>query len=544
MGVGGGTPFATKLRHELRTLLNHVAGYAELLLEADGDGLGVDTRDDWATASLVAVTDAAGRAVAATEEVLHPTALDRATALAAVRRALDEVLVHAGRLLEAEADESTVFDVLRIQAAARAGLALVTQPQVVDRLGAGDAGRRRPDPEDPSPEPSRGAEEERAPWTAGRTILVVDDDDANRDLLARRLSRLGYEVRTAADGGEGLAVLCDQGADLVLLDLMMPGLNGYEVLEECREDEGLRDIPVIMISARDQIDDVVECISLGAEDFLAKPIDPVLLDARVSACLEKKWLREQERALLDTVRDQAATLAEWNAGLEVRVTEQVAEIARLARLRRFLSPQVADVIVSTGHEGVLAWHRSKIAVLFCDLRGFTAFAESVEPEEVMALIGEFHDAIGSLVHRSNATVGYFSGDGLMVFFNDPLPCPDPAERAVRLAVAMRDGMAGLSSAWRTRGYDIGFGIGVTLGFATLGEIGFEGRSDYGVIGRVVNLAARLCDQAASGQILMNAHALRAVEAVVEAEDVGRLVLKGFATPVAAFNVVAVRPAAG
>ena len=553
-----GPPFATEFRHEVRTLLNHILGYAELLLEAaldeDADGRGHGDEGGWVAASLVTITEAGGRAVAATEEVFHPTALDRATALAAARRALDEVLVHAGRLLEAGVGESTaggsmageaqVFDVLRIQAAARAALTLVTQPQVLHRLAAGGGEPSPIDRAGPSPEPVLDPDDEPGPWTQGRTILVVDDDDANRDLLDRRLKRLGYGVRTASDGRQGLAVLREEGADLVLLDLMMPELNGYDVLEACRADERLRDIPIIMISARDQIDDVVECISLGAEDFLAKPVDPVLLDARVGACLEKKWLREQERALLETVRDQAATLADWNAGLEVRVQDQVAEIARLARLRRFLSPQVADVIVSIGDDRVLDWHRSNIAVLFCDLRGFTAFAESVEPEEVMDLIGEFHAAIGSLVHESNATVGFFAGDGLMVFFNDPLPCPDPAARAVRLAVSMRDRMVHLSAAWRRRGNVIGFGIGVTFGDATLGEIGFKGRSDYGVIGSVVNLAARLCDHATTGQILLSAQALRAVDDIVEVEAVGAVTLKGFYAPVAAFNVVAVRPPEG
>jgi len=376
---------------------------------------------------------------------------------------------------------------------------------------------------------------------AGRgTVLVVDDDATNRDVLGRRLERLGYRVRSAADGRDGLDVLREGGTDLVLLDLMMPEMNGYQVLEACRDDDRLRDVPIVMISARDEIDDVVECIALGAEDYLPKPFDPVLLEARVSACLEKKWLRDQERALLATVQEQAATLAEWNAGLEARVGQQVAEIERLARLRRFLSPHVADLILSSGDDRILQSHRSNIAVLFCDLRGFTAFAETTDPEDVMAVLGEFHQAVGALIHRFQATVGFFAGDGLMVCFNDPLPCPDPAERAVRLAVAMRDTMAGLSADWRRRGHDIGFGVGVTYGYATLGQIGFEGRYDYGVIGSVVNLAARLCDQARSGQILISRRAHVAVEGVVEAEDLGGLTLKGFHAPVPAYNVVSIR----
>ena len=549
-GPATGPSFSSQLRHEVRTQLNHVLGYAELLLDSAG-GSGTDAYTD----ALEAVIGAGERAVAAVEELLHPSALDRPAALAVVQRALGEIAAHTEAVLAGAPGDDTRDDLLRVEAAARTALALVEEPDLLSRLGhipppaavagliAAPLSLAEPRRERSAPMPL-DQPQERGPWAEGRTILVVDDDDANREVLSRRLKRLGYHVTTAADGQQGLDVLRGEGADLVLLDLMMPVLNGYEVLEACRADETLRDVPIIMISARDDIDDVVECISLGAEDFLPKPFDPVLLDARVGACLEKKWLRDQERALLVKVREQAETLAQWNAGLEVRVRDQVAEIARLARLRRFLSPQVADVIVSSGVEKILDSHRSRIAVLFCDLRGFTAFAETVEPEDVMAVIGEYHAAIGSLVSESNATVGFFSGDGLMVFFNDPIPCDDPAERAVRLAVNMRGRMTTLCSTWRRRGYDVGFGIGVTFGYATLGEIGFEGRSDYGVIGSVVNLAARLCDQAANGQILVSAPAHRAVEDLVEAEELGPMTLKGFSSPVPAFNVVGLRERAG
>jgi adenylate cyclase len=537
-----GPPFATRLRHEVRTQLNHVLGYAELLLDAAESG-----GQDALVLALEAISDAGGRAVAGINELSRPSVLDPTTTLAAVRRALDEILARAGDLLADTSEwpnEDAVLDLLRIQSAARYALALVTHPQAMARLAGGQLPAATLEAltsewAEPSEPP-----EENPRWSEDRTILVVDDDAANRDVLCRRLERLGYRVRTAANGREGLEVLRSGGVDLVLLDLMMPEMNGYEVLEACRGDDSLRDVPIIMISARDEIDDVVECIGLGAEDFLPKPFDPVLLEARVGASLEKKWLRDQERSLLATVQEQAATLAAWNAGLEARVAEQVAEIERLSQLRRFLSPQVADLILSSGDKRVLESHRSNIAVLFCDLRGFTAFAEIAEPEEIMALLGGFHEAVGALIHRFEATVGFFAGDGLMVFFNDPIPCPNPAEEAVRLAVAMRDAMTELTSDWVRRGYDVGFGIGVTLGYATLGQIGFEGRYDYGVIGSVVNLAARLCDQAGSGQILISRRAYTAVEEIVEAEDLGDLTLKGFHAPVPAFNVRAVKERAG
>ena len=533
-GTAGRNPaFTSQLHHELRTQLNHVLGYAQLLID-DVDGPGGEE----ALEALEEIAAAAARAAPAVDEFLEPSRLDRATSLGALRRALDVILTRTAALLDSASwhRDDAVLDLLRIQSAARHAAALATHPQVAGRFASTDGAVLGNDsaPHLPVDEPPVLAHVGRG------TVLVVDDDATNRDVLGRRLERLGYRVRSAANGREGLEVLREEGTDLVLLDLMMPEMNGYQVLEACRDDDRLRDVPIVMISARDEIDDVVECISLGAEDYLPKPFDPVLLEARVSACLEKKALRDQERALLATVQEQAATLAEWNAGLEARVGRQVAEIERLARLRRFLSPHVADLILSAGDDRTLQSHRSNIAVLFCDLRGFTAFAETTDPEEVMAVLGEFHQAVGALIHRFQATVGFFAGDGLMVCFNDPLPCPDPAERAVRLAVAMRDTMAGLSGDWGRRGHDIGFGVGVTYGYATLGQIGFEGRYDYGVIGSVVNLAARLCDQARSGQILISRRAHVAVEGLVEVEDLGGLTLKGFHAPVPAYNVVAVR----
>ncbi|MCA1845071.1 MAG: response regulator, partial [Actinobacteria bacterium] len=346
----------------------------------------------------------------------------------------------------------------------------------------------------------------------------------------------------AENGRVALELMRSEPVDLVLLDLNMPEVDGYEVLEARRDEPRLRDIPTIMISASADTANVVRCIQMGADDHLGKPFDPVLLEARLGACLEKKRLRDQERELLDTVSHQAEELASWNETLERRVAEQVEELDRISRLRRFLSPQLADLLVTKGDDTVLLTHRRDIAVLFVDLSGFTAFSETSEPEDVMAVLREFHEELGRLVLEFEATVGFFAGDGLMVFWNDPLPCPDPAERAVRMAVALRENLAALTAGWRRRGHDLGFAVGVASGYATLGEIGFEGRYDYGVIGSVVNLASRLCDQAERDQILISARAKLAVEEIADVEEVGTVPLKGFHAPVPVFNVVALRGA--
>jgi class 3 adenylate cyclase/CheY-like chemotaxis protein len=369
---------------------------------------------------------------------------------------------------------------------------------------------------------------------ADATLLVVDDNEDNRYALTRRLAREGYpNVAVAVDGRQALELLSSKPFDLVLLDIMMPNMNGYEVLEKMKAEEKLRYIPVIMISAVDEIDSVVRCIELGAEDYLSKPFNPTLLRARVGASLERKRLHDQVAA-------QAADLAQWNRTLEARVKDQLAEIERVSRLKRFLSPQVADVILSSGDDGVLESHRRPITVLFCDLRGFTAFAETTEPEEVMSVLRSYHAALGELIHKHQGTVERFAGDGVMVLFNDPIPCPDPSLRAVRMAIEMRDSVGALAANWRKQGHELGFGIGIAHGYATLGRIGFEGRFDYGAVGTVVNLAARLCADAKDGQILIDPKVHTAIEEGASTEPAGELTLKGFHRPVRAFNVCALR----
>src|SRR5215831_12724948 len=244
----------------------------------------------------------------------------------------------------------------------------------------------------------------------------------------------------------------------------------------------------------------------------------------------------------DQVQAQAAELAAWNKTLEERVAAQLGEIERMGRLKRFFAPSLAELIVSTGNERILESHRRDIAVLFCDLRGFTAFAESAEPEEVMALLHDYHAALVSLIQALEGTLDRFVGDGLMVYFNDPLPCPNPAERAVSLAVAMRDAVTALAQTWLRRDYQVGFGIGIAQGFATLGQIGFEGRFDYSAIGTVINTAARLCEAAKDGQILVTSRVAAAVAAVADLGEIGPLTLKGLSRPLAVCNIEAFKSA--
>lgn len=227
---------------------------------------------------------------------------------------------------------------------------------------------------------------------------------------------------------------------------------------------------------------------------------------------------------------------ELNRDLEGRVAAQVEELERLGRLRRFLSPQVADAIVSSGDESLLGSHRALIATLFCDLRGFTAFCESAEPEEAIEVLQAYHQKMGKIIHEHEAGVDHRAGDGIMVIFNDPLPCEDPAGEAVRMAIAMRSEMAELCASWRRLGHRLGFGIGISLGYATVGMVGFEGRYEYTASGTAVNLAARLCDHAGDGEILLSPRAYRAVEEEIGGEAAGELDLKGFSAPVEVFRV--------
>ncbi len=367
-------------------------------------------------------------------------------------------------------------------------------------------------------------------------ILVVDDVPDNVEILQLRLESQGYKVVTAGDGEEALEKTRELLPDLVLLDIMMPKMDGIETVKQIKADFSLPFIPVILVTARADAKDVIAGLESGGDDYLTKPVDHAALSARVRAMLRIKALHDTVQGQARRLEEQAASLAALNRTLEERVAAQVAEIERVGRLKRFLAPQIAETLLSSGGEAILEHHRRDIVVLFCDMRGFTAFSETGEPEDVMAVLGEYHGALGPLIHRHEGTLDRFTGDGLLVLFNDPVPCPDPALRAVRLAIEMREAVASLARSWTVRGHKIGFGVGIAQGYATLGRIGFEGRSDYTSIGTVTNLAARLCDEAQDGQILVTRRIAAAVEGVAEFEPLGDLALKGLSRPVAVLNV--------
>jgi class 3 adenylate cyclase len=364
--------------------------------------------------------------------------------------------------------------------------------------------------------------------TARPKVLVVDDAPRNVRLLDAVLSSNGFAVASASSGPEALERVSADPPDLVLLDIQMPGMGGFEVCRRLRAGAETRFLPVVMVTSSDS-EIRVDAINAGADDFVAKPFNQQELLARVRSLVRIKRYH-------DTIELQRAELAEWNKTLEARVESQLAELEKVNRLRRFLSPTLAELVLSQG-DSILESHRREIAVLFADLRGWTAFSVNTEPEEVMGVIRDFHAAMGTLIGEYEATVGWFAGDGLMVWFNDPVPCPDAALRAVRLAAAMRAAMGDLATRWRRRGHELDFSVGIGLGYATLGRIGFDGRYDYGAVGSVMNLAARLCDNAEAGEILVAERVYSEVEADVTAEPAGALHLKGFVKPVTAYRIL-------
>ena len=310
---------------------------------------------------------------------------------------------------------------------------------------------------------------------------------------------------------------------------MMPKVDGIEACRQLKADADLPFTPIILVTAKADSKDVVAGLEAGADEYLTKPVDQAALAARVKSMLRIKELN-------DEVRAQAADLASWNRTLEERVAQQLAQIERMDRLKRFLPPQVAELDPFFGRRARSRQPPPRRLVVFCDLRGFTAFSETAEPEEVMAMLREYHAALGAIIHKFEGTLEHFTGDGLMAFFNDPLPCADPCLQAVRMAAEMRAAVGELTAKWRKHGYELGFGIGIAHGYATLGRIGFEGRFDYAAIGAVPNLAARLCDEAKDGQILIDGKVKVAVEAAAQLEPLEELRLKGFHRPIKAFNV--------
>ncbi|MBS1694176.1 MAG: response regulator [Actinobacteria bacterium] len=367
------------------------------------------------------------------------------------------------------------------------------------------------------------------PPLTGVRVLVVDDLAQNVKLMYAVLEPRGFTVLSATSGEQALQILSETEVDVVLLDILMPGLDGYQTCARIKSDERTAMLPVVMVTASGA-QQRLRALEVGADEFITKPFDQAELLARVRSLARVKRLH-------DTVVEQAAALERWNAELETRIAAQVADLERLGRLRRFLAPQIAGPIVESGDESFLESHRREITTVFTDLRGFTAFAETTEPEETMSVLHQYHAVLGELVFAYEGTLEHFEGDGLMVFFNDPAPCPDAPDRAVRMALEMRERVAALSHTWRGRGHELGFGVGIAQGYATLGRIGFEGRWDYAAIGTVTNLAARLCSVALPGQVLISPRVRSALGERYTTRPLGAIELRGLARPVDVHEVI-------
>jgi class 3 adenylate cyclase len=364
---------------------------------------------------------------------------------------------------------------------------------------------------------------------APATVLVVDDNAEGRKLLALRLAAQGHRVVQAGGGHEALAVAALEAPSLVLLDVLMPDLDGFEVCRRLRQLPGLRAVPIVMLTALDGTDHIVRGLEAGADDFVSKPFQPAELVARVRSLLRVK-------ALFDEVERQRLALASWSAELESRVAAQVTEVSRLSRLKRFFSPALAERLLAEGGDALLTSHRREITVLMCDLRGFTAFAERAAPERVMACLSAFHAHMGALVFAHGGTLERFTGDGLMVFFNDPDPQPDHSARAIALARAMLDAAAALRQDWMQHDGPDGLAIGIARGPATLGAVGHEARIDYAAIGHVTNLAARLVAEAPAAAVWADEAVADAVATAERFDPLPPLTLKGFVGPVRALSL--------
>jgi adenylate cyclase len=358
-----------------------------------------------------------------------------------------------------------------------------------------------------------------------KKILIVDDEPFNLDLLEQELGDYDYAIERAGDGVEALEKTQSFEPDVILLDYMMPRMNGLEVVKRLRATPEHQGIPVILLTAKATQEDKVAGLDAGADDYVTKPFDSFELLARVRAMMRLKEMHD--------------TLAEWNRTLAETVRKQVSELERMARLKRYLSPQIAETILGQDDE-LFRTHRREITIVFLDLRGFTAFSDSAEPEEVMEFLRHYHAEMGQLVFKFEGTLERFMGDGIVIIFNDPIPCEDHAQHATLMALEMRDRVKELRGAWLKKGYNLDLGVGIAAGYATLGTMGFEGRMDYGTVGNLPNLAARLCAEAKGGQILTDQKTMSRLEHAFEAEPIEQLSLKGIARPVLAYNILSAR----
>jgi adenylate cyclase len=352
-------------------------------------------------------------------------------------------------------------------------------------------------------------------------ILVVDDQRTNAEMVSGLLRNLGYEVELAFDGREALDLVRTNGPDLVISDIMMPGLDGYELCRRLRANTTTALLPVILVTGAEPQSERIKGVEAGADDFLAKPVNWAELFARVKRLLQVKGLQDEIKDL--------------NAKLEQRVHEQVAQVERLSRMKRFFSRAVAEAIVAGGEE-LLEPHRREITAVFLDLRGFTSFTDRADPDEVLELLRAYHATLGRTVDDFGGTLEHFAGDGVMIFFNDPIEVENPAERAIRMALALQRAFNPIADAWAKLGHDVGLGIGIAQGDTTLGVIGFEQRWEYAAIGNVPNLAARLCGAAHAGEIILDVQTQQDIVHIADTEFVGALTLRGFQQPVRAFKL--------
>jgi adenylate cyclase len=351
-------------------------------------------------------------------------------------------------------------------------------------------------------------------------ILVVDDQRTNAEMVSGLLRNLGYEVDLALDGHEALELVREKGPDLVISDILMPGLDGFELCRRLRANAATALLPVILVTGVEQTERI-KGVEAGADDFLAKPVNWAELFARVKRLLQVKALQDEIKQL--------------NTKLEQRVREQVAQLERLSRMKRFFSRAVAEAIVAGGEE-LLEPHRREITAVFLDLRGFTAFTDRADPDEVLELLRAYHATLGRTVDEFGGTLEHFAGDGVMIFFNDPIEVDKPAERAIRMALALQRAFNPIAEAWAKLGHEVGLGIGIAQGDTTLGVIGFEQRWEYAAIGNVPNLAARLCGAAHAGEIVLDLQTEQDIVHVADTEFIGALTLRGFQQPVPAFKL--------
>jgi class 3 adenylate cyclase len=326
-----------------------------------------------------------------------------------------------------------------------------------------------------------------------------------------RILRKDYRIALAKDGADAFEQARRLHPDLIVTDVMMPKMSGHDLLQVVRQEKTLRSTPVIFLTARAGTEARIESLDAGADDYLSKPFDELELLARVGNLIRA---RSQERELAQLQKE---------------------------KIGRFLPRNLAEMIMSGEHEEFLKGHRREITVVFIDLRGFTAFVEKTDPEEVMTILREYQAVMGHLVSEYGGTLERFVGDAVMVYFNDPLPCLNHARQAVKMAIAMRQAIYTLQQEWKPRGIELGAGIGIATGYATIGAVGFKDRLDYAAIGPVTNLAARLCSEAQHGQILLSDRVLPLVEELIKAESIGELTLKGIPRPVAVSQVVDMSP---